>query len=80
MSSPFKGAENELNELIKTYGHLFDGTDEANNEKFKPGSDFDFDEAVEKITQYQHIVAEIAALPVTKDFTIIMLDYEGSGS
>ena len=63
-------------DLLSTYGHLFDGTDEAENKKFNPGSDFDFDEAVAKISQYQQIVAEVAALPVSKDFSIVMLDYE----
>ena len=72
----FKGAEDELNNLIATYGHLFDGSDEAENAKFVTGADFDFDLAVAKITQYQQIVAEIAALPVTRDFTIVILDYE----
>ena len=62
--------------MLSTYGHLFDGTDEAENKKFNPGSDFDFDEAVAKISQYQQIVAEVAALPVSKDFSIVMLDYE----
>ena len=72
----FKSAESELEDLLSTYGHLFDGTDEAENKKFTPGSNFDFDEAVEKISQYQQIVAEVAKLPVSKDFSIVMLDYE----
>ena len=72
----FKGAKDELNNLIATYGHLFDGSDEAENAKFVTDGDFDFDVAVAKITQYQQIVSEIAALPVTRDFTIVILDYE----
>ena len=44
----FAGPQAELEDLIAKYGHLIDGTDEAQNEKYS-GDNFTFEEAVEDI-------------------------------
>ena len=44
----FAGPQAELEDLIAKYGHLIDGTDEAQNEKYS-GDKFTFEEAVEDI-------------------------------
>ena len=70
----FAGPQAELEDLIAKYGHLIDGTDEAQNEKYS-GDNFTFEEAVEDIKKARfeirsliHELCNIFTKPVLPNF------------
>ena len=54
----FAGPQAELEDLIAKYGHLIDGTDEAQNEKYS-GDNFTFEEAVEDIKKARFEISSL---------------------